>query len=258
MRSLFTAATGMSAQQLRIDNVANNLANVNTTAFKKSRADFEDLYYQKVRTGSGQTQAGTGRNDVVEVGHGTRTAALKRDFRSGSIAQDDIATHLAIRGEGFFAVQTAEGEEIYTRNGAFSVDAEGNMLTSHGHTMAEGIVIPEGASVAIASDGIVTAQLDGEDPQQIGQIQMRRFINPSGLEALGSGLYRATQLSGEAQIGNPGTPGFGELLSGVLETSNVDVAEELIAMIMAQRSYELNSKVISTSDEMLQVTNRLK
>jgi flagellar basal-body rod protein FlgG len=258
MRALFTAATGMAAQQLRIDNIANNLSNVNTTAFKKSRADFEDLYYQKIRTGSGQTQAGTGRNDVVEVGHGTRTAALRREFRPGSIVQDDTPSHVAIRGEGFFSIQTADGEELFTRNGAFSVDGQGNLVTAHGHTLSEAITIPEGATMNVSSDGLVVSQIEGEDPQEVGTIQLRRFINPAGLEALGAGMYRATELSGQPQIGNAGNPGFGELMGGALESSNVDVAEELISMIMAQRSYELTSKAIKTADEMLQVTNRLK
>jgi flagellar basal-body rod protein FlgG len=258
MRALFTAATGMAAQQLRIDNIANNLSNVNTTAFKKSRADFEDLYYQKIRTGSGQTQAGTGRNDVVEVGHGTRTAALRREFRPGAIVADDVSTHVAIRGEGFFSLQTAEGEELFTRNGAFSVDGQGNLVTAQGHTLTEAITIPEGATINVAADGLVISQIAGEDPQEVGQIQLRRFINSSGLEALGAGLYRSTELSGQPQLGNPGSEGLGELMGGALEASNVDVAEELISMIMAQRSYELTSKAISTSDEMLQVTNRLK
>ncbi len=258
MRALYTAATGMTAQQLRIDNIANNLANVNTTAFKKSRADFEDLYYQKIRTGSGQTAAGTGRNDVVEVGHGTRTAALRREFRPGAVVQDDVPSHMAIRGEGFFSLQTANGEELFTRNGAFSIDGEGNLVTTQGHTLSEAVTIPEGATISVSPDGVVFAQLQGEDPTEVGNIQLRRFINPSGLEALGSGLYRATELSGQPQLGQPGAEGFGELMSGVLESSNVDVAEELISMIMAQRSYELTSKAISTADEMLQATNRLK
>jgi flagellar basal-body rod protein FlgG len=258
MRALHTAATGMAAQQLRIDNIAHNLANVNTTGFKKASADFEDLYYQKVRTGGGQTAAGTRRNDSVEIGHGTRTAALRRDFAQGGVVETGRSTDVAIRGDGFFMVRNAEGEALYTRSGNFTIDADGNLVTIAGMRLEGDLQVPQGASVEVASDGVVTAQVPGEDATQIGQIQLARFANAPGLEAMGSGLYRETEASGTPTLGNPGEQGMGDLLSRALETSNVDVAEELIAMIMAQRSYELTSKVISTADQMLQFTNQLK
>ena len=259
MRSLFTAATGMKAQQLRIDNIANNLANVNTTGFKKSRAEFEDLYYQKVRTGGAETAGGTKRNDSVEIGHGVRTANLTRDFKVGGLQQTGRETDIAIDGQGFFQVQSAEGETLYTRAGHFGLDDQGNIVTPQGHQLAGGIQVPEGAVVAVQEDGVIVAQLPGEaDFTQLGQIELSRFTNPAGLEGLGAGLYRETQNSGAANTGIPGEQGFGRTLGGALETSNVDVADELISMIMAQRSYELTSRAISTADEMLQTTNQLK
>ncbi len=257
MRSLFTAATGMKAQQVRIDNISNNLANVNTTGFKKGEAEFEDLYYQKVRTGGGETAAGTKRNDTVEIGHGVRTAQVARDFGQGAIVESSNDTDMAIVGDGFFVVESPEGEELFTRNGNFGVDADGQLITAGGLKLAGGITIPEGALVTVGVDGVITSKLDGEE-SQLGQLELARFGNPAGLEGLGAGIYRATEASGDASRGTPGTEGFGEVIGNALEGSNVDVAEELIAMIMAQRSYELTSKAISTADEMLQMTNQLK
>lgn len=258
MRSLYTAATGMSAQQLRIDNISNNLANVNTTGFKAARAEFEDLYYEKVRVGSGRTEGGAGRNDSVLVGHGTRTAALRRDFTQGVYTETGKDTDMTILGEGMFAVEGPEGEELYTRVGAFDIDSQGNLVTTHGLRVLPGITVPEGATFAVAEDGVVTATVPGDDPQELGQIQLYGFINPEGLEAMGGGLYRRTDASGEPTTGVPGDPGFGQIRGGGLEGSNVDVARELIDMVLAQRAYELTSKAISTADQMLQVTNDLK
>jgi flagellar basal-body rod protein FlgG len=249
----------MKAQQLRIDNIANNLANVNTTGFKKSRADFEDLYYQKVRTGGAETAGGTKRNDSVEIGHGVRAANLTRDFEVGGLSQTGRATDIAVDGKGFFQVESPEGDTLYTRAGHFGLDDQGNLVTPQGHKLAGGVQVPEGAFIAVQEDGVVVAQLPGEtDFTQLGQIELTRFTNPAGLEGLGAGLFRETQSSGTASSGVPGEQGFGRTIGGALENSNVDVADELIAMIMAQRSYELTSRAISTADEMLQVTNQLK
>ena len=259
MRALFTAATGMQAQQTRIDNIANNLANVNTTGFKASRAEFEDLYYQKVRTGGTETAGGARRNDTVEIGHGTRTANLTRDFSQGGFVETGRHTDMAIQGTGFFVVETAEGDELYTRSGNFDTDQQGSLVTPQGHVLAGGFSVPIGAQITVDAEGMVTARVDGEEEaQQLGQLQLARFANPSGLEGLGAGLYRPTEASGEASLGIANTDGYGAVMGQTLETSNVDVAEELIAMILAQRSYELTSKAISTADEMLQVTNQLK
>ena len=258
MRALFTAATGMAAQQTRIDNIANNLANVNTTGFKKGRAEFEDLYYQKVRTGGAETAGGTRRNDTVEIGHGTRTAQLARDFSQGAVQGTSSDKDFAIQGDGFFVVDSPDGEEMYTRTGHFTVDDQGTLVTTSGHKLGGGIVVPDGAMITVSDDGVITATVPGEEEQQIGQVELARFTNPAGLEGLGGGMYRATGASGDAALGTPGTEGYGTVMGNALEMSNVDVAEELIAMIMAQRSYELTSKAISTADEMLQMTNQLK
>jgi len=232
---------------------------VNTTGFKKSRADFEDLYYQKVRTGGAETAGGTKRNDSVEIGHGVRAANLTRDFEVGGLSQTGRATDIAVDGKGFFQVESPEGDTLYTRAGHFGLDDQGNLVTPQGHKLAGGVQVPEGAFIAVQEDGVVVAQLPGEtDFTQLGQIELTRFTNPAGLEGLGAGLFRETQSSGTASTGVPGEQGFGRTIGGALENSNVDVADELIAMIMAQRSYELTSRAISTADEMLQVTNQLK
>jgi len=258
MRALFTAATGMKAQQLKVDNIANNLANVNTNGFKKSQAEFEDLYYQKVRTGTGQTQQGTGAADQVEIGHGTRASQVRRIFTQGSFQSTGNATDMAIQGDGFFAVNDADGNQLYTRTGNFTTDASGNLVLPNGFALADGIVIPaEGGDLAIGDDGIVKLT-SGETTTELGQIQLHTFTNPSGLEAVGAGMYRASEASGTVQTGIAGSEGYGSIGSGMLEMSNVEVAEELIAMIQAQRAYELTSKVIEASDEMLQTTNQLK
>jgi len=258
MRALYTAATGMKAQQLRIDSVANNLANVNTTAFKKSDAQFEDMFYEKVQTGSGATAQGTTAADTVEVGHGVRAGQVRRDFSNGGLQQTGRPTDMAIVGEGFFGVTDAEGNELFTRNGNFTADANGNLVLPNGMALADGITIPaEFDSLSIREDGVVLATIAGE-PTQVGQIQLRTFTNPSGLDALGAGLYRATEASGVAQTVIPDTGNAGSIQERSLELSNVDVAEELISMIQAQRAYELTGKVIQASDEMMQATNQLK
>lgn len=256
MRALYTAKTGMAAQQLRVDNIANNLANVNTDGFKSSRAEFEDLYYEKVRASGGKTAGGTDRGEGVEVGHGSRTAALRRSFSQGGIQPTDNPMDVAIQGDGFFKVETSDGKELFTRDGRFQVDSNGALVTRQGHTVA-GITIPEGAIINVASDGVVTAGIPGEEATEIGQIELNRFQNPGGLEALGAGLYMKTEASGEPATGNPGLDGFGTTLGGYIEGSNVDIANELIGMILAQRSYELTSKAITTADEMYQTTNNL-
>jgi len=258
MRALFTAATGMKAQQLKVDSIANNIANVNTSGYKKTTAEFEDLYYEQIRTGSGTTAQGTTAADTVEVGHGARASQVRRDFSTGSMADTGEPTNMGIDGAGFFAVTDAEGQEVYTRNGNFVTDGQGTLILPNGMALAEGITFPQGAEgISISAEGNVLATVDSEQ-QIIGQIQLRSFTNPAGLHALGGGLYEATESSGIAQAGIAGTAGLGHIQGGMLEMSNVDVAEELIAMIQAQRAYELTGKVIEASDEMLQATNQLK
>ncbi len=256
MRALYTAKTGMAAQQLRVDNIANNLANVNTDGFKSTRAEFEDLYYEKVRDSGGKTEGGKDRSEGVQIGHGSRTAALRRSFSQGAPQPTDNPMDVAIQGDGFFRVETSDGKELYTRDGRFQVDSSGSLVTRQGHTVG-GITIPEGAIMSVADDGVVTAGIPGEEATEVGRIELHRFQNPGGLEARGAGLYMATEASGQASSGNPGEEGFGSTLGGYVEGSNVDIANELIGMILAQRSYELTSKAINTADEMYQTTNNL-
>ncbi len=258
MRALYTAATGMKAQQLKVDSVANNIANVNTTGFKKTDAQFEDLYYEKVRSGTGATRQGTTAANTVEVGHGARASQVRRDFRQGALQATSNPTDLAIQGDGFFPVIDPQGQELFTRTGNFSLDAQGQLVLPNGMAMAGGLQINgEFDYISVDSEGTVKTHL-GETETPVGQIQLRTFVNPAGLSALGGGLYQATEASGVAQVAIAGMEGVGTIQNGMLEMSNVDIAEELIAMIQAQRAYELTGKVIETGDQMMQTTNQLK
>lgn len=258
IRALRTAATGMMAQQTNIDTVANNLANVNTTGFKRNRVDFQDLMYQTVRQGGaptaqGQIPAG------MQVGLGVRTATTQKLFTQGVLEQTENPLDVAIEGPGFFRITMGDGTIAYTRDGAFKRDAQGNMVTSDGYNIEPGIQIPEEAvQIAIAPDGTVSATIPGNDePQQLGQIQLSRFANPAGLEAIGRNLFRQTGSSGQPTAANPGSDGLGSLTQGYLEKSNVNVLEEMVNMITAQRAYEINARVIQGADQMLQVVGGL-
>jgi len=259
IRALFTAATGMEAQQLNIDVIANNLANVNTTGFKKSRADFEDLLYQTLRepgaANTGSTEFSTG----IQVGLGSRPAAVQRVFGQGDFTQTSNPLDVAIEGEGMFQVTLPSGDVAYTRAGSFKLDATGSLVTSEGDLISPQITIPQGAeSVSIGSDGTVTVTLPGQaTATQVGQIQTVRFTNVAGLRALGRNLFAETETSGAAQLGTPGENGHGTLLQGFLEGSNVSVVEELVNMIVGQRAYEINSRAIGAADDMLRVIAQL-
>ncbi len=257
MRALYTAATGLTAQQHRIDNIANNLANVGTTGFKKSRENFEDLVYQELPSGS--RGADTPRPAGSRLGTGTRLASVEQDFSPGAPQVTNDPLDVAILGRGFFAVEDPNGNERYTRNGSFSTNADGELVTSTGLKLTSGIQIPEGVdTITIDTDGTVSATWEGDtEPVVLGTIDLVDFVNPSGLQPLGSGLYAATPESGEPLVMDPADGGV-QLQQGALESSNVDVAEELIDMIMAQRAYELTSKVIEAADETLQKTAALK
>ncbi len=253
IRALYTAATGMEAQQLNIDVIANNLANVNTTGFKRSRADFQDLLYQTRRepgsAATGTTQVSTG----IQVGLGVKPAAIQRVHLQGDFTETSNALDVALRGDGMFQISLPDGSNAYTRAGAFKLDSTGSVVTSDGDALTPQITVPQGAeSVTIGSDGTVTVKLPGQSAaSQVGQIQTARFANPAGLRALGRNLFTETDTSGSAQLGTPGQDGFGELSQGFLEGSNVSVVEELVAMISGQRAYEINSKAVSAADEML-------
>jgi flagellar basal-body rod protein FlgG len=251
-RSLDVAATGMAAQETKLDTIANNLANSNTTGYKRQDAEFEDLLYQNVRgpalTGTGQT-APTG----VQVGLGVRVVAVQRLFSQGALQQTGNPLDVAIEGQGFFTVMRPTGEPAYTRAGNFKLDAEGRLVTSEGLPLEPPISVPTDAtSVTIGADGTVSATRPGQ-PQatSLGQLQVVTFPNPGGLQGVGRSLYEAGAASGDPLAGAPGTEGRGTVMQGSLESANVEVVNEMIALIRTQRAYEINSKVISAADEML-------
>lgn len=259
IRALWTASTGMDAQQLNMDVIANNLANVNTTGFKKSRADFQELLYQNVRTAG---SAASSDNEVptgIQVGLGVRTAAVQRVFTVGDLQQTGNQLDLAIEGEGFFQVELPTGETAYTRAGSFKKDGTGRVVTSDGYPLIPELVIPENASkISIGEDGTVQVFLDGQQlGTDLGSIELTTFSNPAGLSSLGRNLQVETVSSGAPSTGIPGELGLGTLAQGFLEGSNVNLMEEMVNMIAGQRAYEVNSKVIKTADEMLQMTNNL-
>jgi flagellar basal-body rod protein FlgG len=256
IRALHTAATGMDAQQQRIDVISNNLANVNTTGFKKQRADFQDLLYQTVRAPGTTAAQGAVVPTGIQIGTGVRTAATHRSFTTGDLMQTGNQLDLAIEGNGFFQVTLPGGELAFTRAGNFEVDQQGQLVTTDGYLVDPAIAVPQGATtVTIGADGTVSATIAGETAAtEIGQIQLASFINPGGLQAIGRNFYQPTTASGDPQIGPPGLEGVGTLAQGFLEMSNVKVVEEMINLISSQRAYDINSKVIQASDEMLQTT----
>lgn len=261
IRSMFTAATGMIAQQLSIDTIANNLANVNTTGFKKSRVNFQDLLYETIKPAGSETAAGTTIPEGIQVGHGTRPSAIAKVFTPGAFIQTGNALDIAIEGDGFFQIEMPDGSTSYTRDGSFKINEEGTIMTADGYPLVPGINIPNEAElISIGSDGTVSARLPGDNtPQVLGNLQLVRFSNPAGLDArLGRNLLLETQASGAPNQGQPGLDGLGTVVQGFLENSNVQVVEEILQMIIAQRAYEANSKVIQTSDEMLQTANNVR
>jgi len=261
MRSLSTAATGMLAQQLNVEVISNNIANMNTSAYKRQRAEFQDLLYDNLRrSGSQSSDAGTVVPSGVQVGIGVKTAAVYRIAEQGSLLSTDNNFDLAIQGAGYFKVELPSGEDAFTRAGSFQLSAEGQMVTADGYVVQPGITIPADAvDVTINSNGEVQVKLDGEiEPQIVGQLDLAIFFNEAGLEALGDNLLMETPASGEATLGVPGDPGYGTVLQGFLEASNVNAVQEITALITAQRAYEMNSRVITTSDEMMQATTTLR
>ncbi len=259
IRALYTAATGMQAQELAIDVIAHNLANVNTTGFKKSRADFQDLLYQTLRAPGVATTATTNSPTGIQVGLGVKPAAVQRMNMQGDYTQTANTFDVAIEGNGFFQIDMPDGTTTFTRAGALKLDSQQRVVTSDGLPIDPAITIPDGAlDVTIGQDGIVSAILPGQNlATQLGQIQTARFTNPAGLRALGKNLLQETETSGPPQLGNPGEDNRGTLLQGFLENSNVSVVEELIGLITGQRAYEVTSKAIQTADEMLKVTNAI-
>jgi flagellar basal-body rod protein FlgG len=260
MQSLYTASTGMLGMQTQIDTTANNIANVNTIGFKKSRAEFADLMYHVMEYAGTSTSDTTKSPTGIEVGLGVRPTAINKIFSEGSLKQTDNQLDIAITGKGFFKMTLPDGTEVYSRNGAFKVDDNGTIVNSDGYILVPEIVIPPDATnVSIGTDGIVTAIQAGQtQATQIGQITTTSFINPAGLHSLGDNLYIETDSSGQPIEGTPGTDGLGVLRQGFVELSNVELVVELTDLITGQRAYDSNSKVITTSDEMLQTVNNLK
>ena len=259
MNSLWIAKTGMTAQQTQLDVISHNLANVATSGFKRGNAVFEDLIYQNLRQVGAQTSEENQLPTGLHLGLGVRTVATSRNFTQGSLQQSNNNLDVAINGNGFFGVTMPDGTIGYTRDGSFQLDAQGRLVTSSGLPVANGITIPPGTTaVSIGADGAVSALLPGNPaPQPMGQLAMSSFINPAGLEPIGQNLFKESAASGQPQEGTPGTNGLGVIKQGYLETSNVNVVQELVTMIQTQRAYEMNSKAISTSDQMLAKLSQL-
>jgi flagellar basal-body rod protein FlgG len=259
INSLWISKTGMEAQQTQLDVISNNLANVSTNGFKRVNAVFEDLMYQNLRQVGAATTEQSQLPTGLQLGLGVRTVATSRSFTQGSMQQSGNSLDVAIRGNGFFQVTLPDGTIGYTRDGAFQLDAQGRVVTSSGLPVANGITVPPNAtSVTIAADGTVSASVPGNtSPQPIGTLALANFINPAGLEPRGQNLFTETAASGQPQGGTPGTNGLGTVMQGFVETSNVNVVQELVNMIQTQRAYEMNSKAIQTSDQMLQKLGQL-
>jgi flagellar basal-body rod protein FlgG len=254
---MWIAKTGLDAQQMRMSVISNNLANVNTTGFKRDRAAFEDLLYQTVRQPGGQVAADAQAPTGLMLGTGVRIVSTEKSHTQGSLMTTKNALDIAIQGDGFFQINQPDGTTAYTRDGAFKVSANGQIVTSNGALLAPGITIPPNvAAITVGQDGTVNVELaNGAGQQQIGQIQIARFVNPAGLQSLGQNLLRETPASGAPQVQNPGLAGSGQLMQGALEASNVNVVEEMVNMIETQRAYEINSKAISAVDGMLRFLN---
>lgn len=259
MRSLWSAASGMISQQLHINTISNNIANVNTTGFKKNRVDFEDLMYQTIRRAGTPVGGGTEIPVNTEVGLGVKVSATPKIFTQGDFMKTDNPLDMVIEGNGFFQVTLPDGTIAYTRDGGFKIDSEGRIVNSDGFVLEPEITIPENAvAISISESGVVSVLTPGaEVPTEVGQIELARFINPAGLSSMGKNLYKATAASGEAITGTPGLEGFGTINQGFLEMSNVQIVEEMVKMIIAQRAYEASSQSIKTSDEMLRIANTL-
>lgn len=250
----------MMAQQTNLDTISNNLANVNTTAYKQQRAEFQDMMYQTLVAPGAPTGANTRQPVGMQVGLGSMFSATASNFEQGSLQITNSPYDIAINGSGFFQVQLPTGTTGYTRDGSFKPDATGLLVTSEGYAVEPNITIPAGVTaLSISASGVVSATVPGQnEPQELGQITLATFVNPSGLRRLGQNLYESTSASGDPAVGNPGDAGAGSLQAGYLEGSNVQIVEEMVRMILAQRAYEINSKAIQTADDMLQVLNSLK
>jgi flagellar basal-body rod protein FlgG len=261
MQALRTAASGMAAQQLNVEVISNNIANMNTVGFKRQRAEFQDLLYQTIeRAGSQSSSDGNIVPTGVQVGGGVKAGSVYRITEQGTPTQTNNPLDVAIQGKGYLQILLPSGETAYTRAGNFSTNDQGQVVTEDGYLVQPGITIPQNATgITISKTGLVQVNLDGQPaPQTVGQLQLANFLNEGGLEAVGDNLYLETAASGAANLAAPGEPGFGTLLQNYTEASNVDAVSEITALITAQRAYEMNSKVITTADQMLQTTSQLR
>lgn len=260
IRSLWTSATGMQAQALNLDVISNNLANVNTSGFKKSRAEFQDLLYETLLPAGTSSSQDTQIPAGIQLGHGTRPSTVLKIFSQGNMENTQNELDLAIEGDGFFQITLPNGETAYTRNGAFKLDSDGRIVNSDGFTMEPEIAIPsDSMSISVGLDGTVSVLQAGEStPSEIGTIELARFINPAGLISMGKNLFIPSEASGNQIIGTAGEDGMGTLAQGFLEMANVSVVDEMVNMITAQRAYESNSKAIQAADDMLQLANNVK
>ncbi len=260
IRSLYTAATGMEAQQLYMDTISNNLANVNTNSFKREKVQFQDLMYQTLREPGVRNVEGSLSPAGIEVGLGVKPGATERLFDQGSLTQTGNSMDTAIKGDGFYQIAMPDGSISYTRDGQFVPSNDGTLQTTDGFPVYPQLTIPSGASsITIGADGQVTATMPGQTNSTVlGKIELARFVNPSGLKAMGSNLYSTTDASGAPIVSDPGVDGMGTVLQGYTEASNVQIVDEMVGMISAQRAYEIVSKAITVSDSMMQVTNAMK
>lgn len=258
MRALYSAATGMVSQQANLDVISNNLANVNTSGFKKSKIEFEDLIYQNSKLAGADVGGGNMVPTGIQIGHGSRVMSTSKDFSTGEMSHTGGQLDVAINGDGFFEVTMSDGSKAYTRDGGFKMDNTGRLVTSNGAAVVPNFTIPQGATdISIAASGELSVRL-GSTVSNLGTFSLTRFPNPGGLESIGHNLYKETPSSGTGTQGAPGIEGVGTLAQNYLEMSNVKVVEEMVNMIVAQRAYEVNSKAVQTSDEMLQLSNNLK
>ncbi len=260
LRALKTAALGMTAQKLNVDVISNNLANVNTNGFKKSSVEFQDLLYETIESGETNRRNGLEKPGHIQIGLGNRPIATYRSFSQGNISETGNPLDVAIDGKGFIQVELSDGSYAYTRDGALKINSDGQLVTNAGLKIFPEITIPETTnSINISQDGVVSVMLEGQNqPEELGQIELVSFMNPAGLKARGSNLYEVTEASGQPVFGLPSEGAMGRLVQGYLEKSNVDIAQEMIKLIVAQRAYEVNSKAVKTADELMSMTNNLK
>jgi flagellar basal-body rod protein FlgG len=254
--SLYIGATGLNAQQLAVDTVANNLANVNTTGFKRTRVNFEDVMYREARKADGVPGS---EGNTLRVGSGVAVSGTQKVFTTGELKKTDNAFDIAIRGDGFLEAVTADGKPVFTRTGRLTVNKDGLLATAEGHALKPTIAVPTDAkSIAIGADGIVMAQYADGRSDELGQIELAQFGNPGGLQPLGENLYAAAETSGDANFGKPGEEGRGTLAQGYLEASNVKLIDEMVGLMVAQRAYEVSAKLVQVSDELMSMSNNLR